>query len=191
MITETVARGQQGDSEAFAALYQEHKSRVYSTCLRLVHDRDLAEDLTQDVFLQVLKTLPSFRGTAQFKTWLWTVAWNMTLMAIRKQKREWARTISLEVDTDDPEESHTQDLAMRDGHLESTPLRLELEEAIPLLPPGQQQIFRMHYIGGFECHEIAAMIGCTVGTVKSTCFRARVNLRKLLKIRVRRPRLPQ
>ena len=76
--TNLVKRAQAGDEQAFATLFQQHKNRVYSVCLLMTKDVAEAEDLTQEAFLQVFRTVSSFRGDAAFSTWLYRVAMNTT-----------------------------------------------------------------------------------------------------------------
>ena len=81
-----VRRAQSGDEQAFATLFQQHKNRVYSVCLLMTKDVAEAEDLTQEAFLQVFRTVGSFRGDAAFSTWLYRVAVNTVLMKLRRRK---------------------------------------------------------------------------------------------------------
>ncbi len=82
---EAVARAQSGDQDAFSELYLRHKNRVFSVCMRIVRDFSLAEDLTQDTFLQAHRKLASFRGDSVFSTWLHRLAVNTVLMYLRKR----------------------------------------------------------------------------------------------------------
>src|ERR1700692_5130495 len=81
-----VKRAQAGDEHAFATLFQQHKNRVYSVCLLMTKDVAEAEDLTQEAFLQVFRTVSSFRGDAAFSPWLYRVAVNTVLMKLRRRK---------------------------------------------------------------------------------------------------------
>src|SRR5438477_9770598 len=85
-MKEVVRRAQTGDREAFEQLYEAYKTRVFNLCLRVSHNRDLAEDLTQDTFLQVFRRIGSFRGEAAFSTWLHRVTFNVVLMALRRNQ---------------------------------------------------------------------------------------------------------
>jgi hypothetical protein len=81
-----VQRAQNGDEQAFATLFQTHKKRVYSVCLLMTKDIADAEDLTQEAFLQVFRSVSSFRGDSAFSTWLYRVAVNTVLMKLRRRK---------------------------------------------------------------------------------------------------------
>ena len=83
-----VKRAQQGDAEAFEALFRAHKSMVYSVCWRMTTNLAKAEDLTQDVFLQVFRRLSTFRSDAAFSTWLYRLTVNTVLMHFRKKRVE-------------------------------------------------------------------------------------------------------
>lgn len=81
-----IQRAQEGDEQAFATLYTMHKTRVYSVCLRMTKDIAEAEDFTQEVFLQVFRSVKLFRGDSTFSTWLYRIAVNTTLMKFRRRK---------------------------------------------------------------------------------------------------------
>ena len=83
--SDLIKRAQQGDSDAFAALFHAHKSRVYSLCLRMTNNTAEAEDLTQDAFMQVFRKLATFRGDSALSTWLYRIAVNTVLMHFRKK----------------------------------------------------------------------------------------------------------
>src|SRR6202035_4179489 len=85
LASELVKRAQEGDSDAFAALFHTHKARIYSVCLRMTNNAAEAEDLTQDAFLQVFRKIATFRGDSAFSTWLHRIAVNTVLMHFRKK----------------------------------------------------------------------------------------------------------
>ena len=82
---ELVKRAQEGDSDAFAALFHAHKGRVYSICLRMTNNTAQAEDLTQEAFLQLYRKIASFRGESAYSTWLHRLTDNVVLMQLRKK----------------------------------------------------------------------------------------------------------
>src|ERR1700692_838646 len=83
--SEVIRRAQEGDADAFAALFHAHKARIYSVCLRMTNNAAEAEDLTQDAFLQVFRKIASFRGDSAFSTWLHRISVNTVLMHFRKK----------------------------------------------------------------------------------------------------------
>ena len=176
---EAVDWAKQGDGVAFEALYGRHKRRVYSLCLRMSSNLAEAEDLAQEVFLQVYRRIITFRGQSAFSTWLHRVAVNVVLMRLRRKKLV---AVSLEEPLD-PEEpnSPTMDLGVRDRVLAGSIDRINLERAIESLPSRYRQIFVLFDIEGYRHNEIAEMMGCTIGNSKSQLHKARVRLRGILK----------
>jgi RNA polymerase sigma-70 factor (ECF subfamily) len=172
-----VARAKEGDQEAFAALFDLHKKRVYSLCLRMTGNVVEAEDLAQDAFIQVFRKLETFRGDASFSTWLYRVVVNTVLMKLRRRHLK-------EVSLDEPVrlESSTvpRDVAREDGELVGTVDRIALSRAIQDLPKGCRTIFLLHEVEGYEHHEIARMLRCSVGNSKSQLHKARLKMRELL-----------
>jgi len=163
-----------GDAAAFEKLYEQYSRRVYSLCLRMVGSAPQAEDLTQEVFLQVFRKIGSFRGDSAFTTWLHRLTVNQVLMHFRKRGVKLERT-SEEGDFTDVVETplqSTRRISMVD--------RLALEKAIEQLPPGYRTVFTLHDIEGYEHEEISDMLGISVGTSKSQLHKARMRLRELL-----------
>lgn len=163
-----------GDATAFEKLYEQHSRRVYSLCLRMVASAPLAEDLTQEVFLQVFRKIGSFRGDSAFTTWLHRLTVNQVLMHFRKRGVKLERT-SEEGDFTDVVETplqSTRRISMID--------RLALEKAIEQLPPGYRTVFTLHDIEGYEHEEISDMLDISIGTSKSQLHKARMRLRELL-----------
>src|ERR1700733_1807319 len=97
-----IQRAQNGDEQAFATLFQSHKKRVYSVCLLMTKDVAEAEDLTQEAFLQVFRSIGSFRGDSAFSTWLYRVAVNTVLMKLRRRKAPPAISLDEPVAPDSP-----------------------------------------------------------------------------------------
>jgi RNA polymerase sigma-70 factor (ECF subfamily) len=172
-----VARAKEGDQEAFAALFDLHKKRVYSLCLRMTGNVVEAEDLAQDAFIQVFRKLETFRGDATFSTWLYRVVVNTVLMKLRRRRLK-------EVSLDEPVrlESSTvpRDVGRDDGELVGTVDRIALSRAIQELPKGCRTIFLLHEVEGYEHHEIAKMLRCSVGNSKSQLHKARLKMRDML-----------
>jgi RNA polymerase sigma-70 factor (ECF subfamily) len=164
-----------GDIEAFEALYERHNRRVYSLCLRMTQNASEAEDLAQEVFIQLFRKIGSFRGESAFTTWLHRMTVNQVLMHFRK------RSVKLEQTT---EEGETPvQIVKGTENPNSMPVidRIALDKAIAQLPPGYRTVFTLHDIEGHEHEEIARMLGCSVGTSKSQLHKARMKLRTLLR----------
>ena len=175
---EAIERAKQGDAEAFEALYNLHKRRVYSLCLRMTANTAAAEDLTQEAFLQLFRKIGTFRGESAFSTWLHRMAVNVVLMQLRKKGLP---VVPLEETFESEDESPRKEPGAEDVRLTGSIDRLQLQQAIVDLPPGYRTIFVLHDVQGYEHNEIAAMVGCSIGNSKSQLHKARMKLRELLK----------
>ncbi|HKZ79585.1 MAG TPA: RNA polymerase sigma factor [Pyrinomonadaceae bacterium] len=167
----------QGDMNAFEQLYERHSRRVYSLCLRMTQNVAEAEDLAQEVFIQLFRKIGSFRGDSAFTTWLHRLTVNQVLMHFRK------KSVKLEHTT---EEGDTPVQVVRGTENPRTmPVvdRIALDKALGQLPPGYRSVFVLHDVEGYEHEEIAKMLGVAVGTSKSQLHKARMKMRSLLKKR--------
>lgn len=174
-----------GDDQAFQELYMTYHDRVFGLCLRMTRSWSKAEDLTQDVFVQVLRKLKSFRGEAQFGTWLHRVAVNQVQMHFRKP------VVSAEQITEDGKFPLRIEPGTEDPARMSIIDRLSLEEAIKSLAPGYRTVFILHDVEGYEHEQISRILGCAVGTSKSQLHKARLKLRGFLKKKKSTQQLPQ
>ena len=160
---------------AFEELYKRHHRRVYSVCLRMLQNQSEAEDLTQDVFIQLYRKIGSFRGDSAFTTWLHRMTVNQVLMHFRKRTVKYEKTteegetpVQIVSGTANPEKMRIVD-------------KISLDNAIGQLPTGYKNVFLLHDVQGFEHEEVAKILGCSVGTSKSQLHKARLKLQKLLK----------
>jgi len=176
---ELIERAKQGDAQAFQALYDKHKRRVYSLCLRMTANTAEAEDLTQEAFLQLYRKIATFRGESAFSTWLHRLSVNVVLMQLRKKTLP---VVSLEETTQGEEDTPKKDFGAEDLALAGSIDRLQLQKAVDDLPPGYRTIFVLHDIEGYEHNEIATLVGCSIGNSKSQLHKARMKLRDLLKM---------
>jgi len=163
-----------GDSAAFEMLYNQHNRRVYSLCLRMLGNSTQAEDLTQEVFLQLYRKIGSFRGDSAFTTWLHRLTVNQVLMHFRR------RGVKLEHTTEEGDFSNVIDTPLQSTRRISIIDKLALEKAIEELPRGYKTVFVLHDIEGYEHEEIARTLEISVGTSKSQLHKARMRLRELL-----------
>jgi RNA polymerase sigma-70 factor, ECF subfamily len=176
-----VRRAQLGDPEAFAMIYAAHQRRVYSLCVRMVHNREDAEDLMQEAFLQVFRKLHTFRGDSAFTTWLYRVTVNVVLMKLRR--KPWRETPLEEIGRPDDEESARPEFGAADERLDHSLDRIALERALDELPPGYRMVFSLHDVLGYEHQEAAEIMGCSAGNCKSQLHKARMKLRSVLRAR--------
>ena len=164
-----------GNLAAFEVIYQRYHRRTYSLTLRMTSSQTEAEDLTQEVFIQLFRKVGSFRGDSAFTTWLHRMTVNQVLMHFRKRNVKYEKTTE-EGDTPDQLVAGTADP-------DKMPIvdKIALESAIDQLPMGYKNVFVLHDVEGFEHEEVARILGCSVGTSKSQLHKARLKLRKLLK----------
>jgi RNA polymerase sigma-70 factor, ECF subfamily len=179
---DVIKRAQQGDSDAFSTLFNAHKSRIYSLCLRMTNNVAEAEDLVQDAFLQVFRKLSSFRGDSALSTWLYRIAVNTVLMHFRKKSL-------IQVSLDEPYTSKNdnakqvrREYGIKDDRLVGCVTRVALTRAISELPAGYRRIFLLHEVEGYEHQEIADLLGCSVGNSKSQLHKAKLRIRDFLAV---------
>ena len=164
-----------GKMTALGDLYERHNRRVYAVCLGMTRNPAQAEDLTQEVFVHLVRKIGSFRGDSQFSTWLHRLTVNLVLMHLRSKegRRERRR--------DDLEDWVFTLQRNRQPAGTQVIERMALQSALAQLPFGCRTVFVLFEIGGYKHDEIAMMLGCSSGTSKSQLHRARAKLRGLLK----------
>ena len=177
---EVVKLAQQGDAAAFERIYRLHSPRVYALCLRMSANRTDADDLTQDVFLQLFRKISTFRGESAFSTWLHRMSVNIVLMRFRKKPNA---EISLDTITNADEESNRprEEFGGPDLRLNGVIDRVALQAAVNALAPGYRAMFILHDVQGYKHEEIARIFRCTAGNSKSQTHKARIQLRELLR----------
>jgi RNA polymerase sigma-70 factor, ECF subfamily len=163
-----------GDLDAFEKIYRHHHQRVYLLCLRMAKDASQAEDLTQEVFIQLFRKLHTFRHDSLFSTWLYRLTVNQVLMHFRKPMVKRERT------TDDGETPIQSVKGTEYPSRMAVIDRIALNEAIAQLAPGYRMVLILHDVEGYEHAQISEMLGCAVGTSKSQLHKARLKLRALL-----------
>ncbi|MBX7042061.1 MAG: sigma-70 family RNA polymerase sigma factor [Ignavibacteria bacterium] len=157
-----------GSREAFRELFGKYVSRIHALCLRISADKDLAEDLTQEVFISAWEKLYSFRHECRFSTWLHRIAVNKYLMHLRSSGSGTSPDIMLNESNTPVERSNTADQ------------RIDLENSISKLPQQARTVLVLHDIEGYKHHEISEMMGIETGTSKAHLHRARKLLREEL-----------
>jgi RNA polymerase sigma-70 factor (ECF subfamily) len=176
---EIIRKAQEGNAEAFEQLYRRYSRRVYSICLRIVKNDGEAEDLTQEAFLLLFRKIHTFRGEAQFSTWLHRLTINLVFMGLRKKRYP---QVSLDAAPEPGEEDSAPLMEHGGPDLRLTGMldQVNLSRAIEQLPDGYKEIFILHDVEGYEHHEIAEILGCSAGNSKSQLYKARLRLRELL-----------
>lgn len=169
---ELVKKAQQGDSTGFRQLFDTNVNRIYAFCLRMSTNPQLAEEITQDVFVKAWENLHKFRGESKFTTWLHSIAVNEFLTQKRSEKRFMQRFVQ----TDDVLKYDRQG-ERPEYHFNTN---IDLENAISALPAQAKAVLILHDIEGYKHKEIAEMINIEVGTSKAHLHRARKILREEL-----------
>ena len=164
-----VRRAIDGDERALRQLWSQHSPHIDAVVRRLVGDADEAADIAQEVWIQIFRALPSYRGDSQFGTWAHRIAVNRTLNALRRTRR----IAKSETDIED-------DMVAVENESERALLAATIDEAAGKLSPGARTVFMMHDVEGFTHEEIARELGITPGGSKSQLFKARAKLRRLL-----------
>jgi len=157
-----------GDADAFERLYRAHVARVHTLARRMAGD-DVADDLTQEVFIRAWQKLASFQGRSSFSTWLHRLAVNLILSRRKTLARHRDRHVAGDAV-----------LEGMSGHAAPAGLSMDLEGAMGHLPDGAKQVFVLYDVEGYSHDEIAGVMGISVGTSKSQLHRARMLLRRHL-----------
>jgi len=163
-----------GNIAAFELIYERYHRRTYSLCLRMTSSQTEAEDLTQEVFIQLFRKIGSFRGDSAFSTWLHRLTVNQVLMHFRR------RSVKNERTSEDGEMPEQTVRGTADPSRMAVVDRIALKNAIAELPNGYRNVFILHDVEGFEHEEVARIMGISVGTSKSQLHKARLKLRTLL-----------
>ena len=163
-----------GNLAAFELIYQRYHRRTYSLTLRMTSSQTEAEDLTQEVFIQLFRKIGSFRGDSAFSTWLHRLTVNQVLMHFRR------RSVKNEKTSEDGEMPEQTVHGTSNPNRMPVVDRIALKNAVAELPNGYRNVFVLHDVEGFEHEEVARMMGISVGTSKSQLHKARLKLRGLL-----------
>lgn len=168
--------------QAFADLVERHKGRVYRTLFQVVGDEEDAQDLSQEVFLKVYRSLAGYRGDAAFTTWLHRLTLNLAFDWLRARKRR-----PLQVPLEPPPEHDERPaltLVSPDDGPEGSTMRQErvrqVQQAIRELPPDYREVVLLHHFHHMSYQQIAERIGAPVRTVETRLYRARHLLKRML-----------
>ncbi len=177
-----VGYAQKGQTRAFSELVRRHQMRIFHTAFGMVGNREDADDLAQLAFIKAFQSLHQFRGQSLFSTWLYRISINCCLDWIKSQQRKydvkmddewWFRQADSEALFAGPKRT--------DYRVEQGELRDVLTQVLADMPPNFRSVLVLRELNGLSYQEIASVEGCSVGTVKSRLFRARAQLRKLLR----------
>ncbi len=188
-----IDRVKQGDVKAFEMLVVKYQRRIERLIGRMVRDVDLVPDIAQETFIRAYRAIPQFRGESAFYTWLYRIAVNTAKKALGELKRDLLVTESSRVSHDDDDETSRTENELTDGEtpeslLASKEVAMTVNAAIDALSEDLRQAITLREIEGLSYEEIAELMNCPIGTVRSRIFRAReaiaLRLRPLLDTRV-------
>jgi len=163
-------QAKQGDRQAFGRLVDRNMKRTYSVALRLVNDRHLAEEVVQEAFVKAYQAIGSFRGDSEFTTWLYRIVVNLSLNAMKANKRTHMPLDSVLSASLTPVQEPSEDS-----------LRTDLiRKALTDLPALQQQVVVLRHLEGHSTREVSKILQCSEGTVKTHLFRGLKKLRLTL-----------
>ncbi len=160
-----VEKARAGDVDAYEMLVRRHRGRIYRIALRMLGDPDDAEDVAQDVLIQVWTALAGFAGTSSFTTWLYRIVVNRCLNKVRR--RRWTRPV---LDTDPPPAAGAEDTVVAQHRARAA------MEAVAALPPDQRAVIVLHQLEGLSYREVAAIVNVSEDAVRGRLHRARLNL---------------
>ncbi len=188
-----IARVKAGDVKAFEMLVVKYQRRIERLIGRMVRDVDLVPDIAQETFIRAYRAMPQFRGESAFYTWLYRIAVNTAKKALMELKRDPLITESALASRDDDDdtgsrvENNLSDGETPDAVLASKQIAAAVNFAIEALSDDLRQAITLREIEGFSYEEIAELMNCPIGTVRSRIFRAReaiaLRLRPLLDTR--------
>ncbi len=162
----------QGDSSAFETLFERHERHMYSFAFHMAGDKTEADDLCQDIWLEALRSLATYEGKSAFRGWIHGVAVNVCR---RRYRKKTVPSVAL------PDDIHvSQSGGSAAPTTAAAEARVVLEEALSRLPDEQREVVILHELQGFSYAEIAQIVGCPNGTVKSRLHYAMEALRQML-----------
>jgi len=177
-----------GDEESFAELLQKYRTPLVNFLCRMVREQAAAEDLAQEVFLRVYRARKEYAPSAKFTTWLFRIATNLALNAIRDGRH---RQMQISIDTPRDEDEPVIEIAAREARADERLIEEErnrmIRGAILALPEKQRAAVILHKYQEMEYAEIGKILGCSESALKSLLFRAYETLRVQLALLVARP----
>lgn len=166
----------EGDTKAFAILVERYKDLVFTLTIRMLKNREEAEEVSQDTFIKVYKSLSKFKGDSKFSTWIYRVAYNTCLDRIKKNKRQWN---DVTIDEFTEHKIKTIDDALE--NLEKFEQQRTIQECIQQLPSDDSFILTLFYFEDLSLEEISKIVNIDANTIKVRLFRSRKKLASILR----------
>ena len=173
---ELVLKFQGGEESAFETLVRKYMKDAYSFCLRLTHDAQEAEELSQMGFVNAYRALRGFRGESSFKSWLYRIFINQYRDRLRRTRRAEARLVVVR-----EEAVRRQSVLTEESSIHASELEDVVKAKIELLPDRQREVLTLHLYQGLDYREISAALGCSYDDVKMNLSLARKRLKEELK----------
>ncbi|GAA3626672.1 RNA polymerase sigma factor [Flavivirga jejuensis] len=168
-----------GDTNAFAVLVERYKDLVFTLTLRMLKNREEAEEVAQDTFIKVYKSLNRFKGDSKFSTWIYKIAYNTSLDRLKKNKKHFN---DVAIDEFTEHQIKTIDNAL--DNLENKEREQAIQNCIALLPGDDSFLLTLYYFEERPLEEISKIIGSTLNNAKVKLFRSRKKLATILKARL-------
>ncbi|MDO5981612.1 RNA polymerase sigma factor [Flavivirga spongiicola] len=168
-----------GDTNAFEVLVERYKDLVFTLTLRMLKNREEAEEVAQDTFIKAYKSLNRFKGDSKFSTWIYKIAYNTSLDRLKKNKKHFN---DVAIDEFTEHQVKTIDNAL--DHLENKEREQSIQECITLLPSDDSFLLTLYYYEDQSLEEISKTMGLTPNNVKVKLFRSRKKLATILRERL-------
>ena len=168
-----------GEKELFSLFIREYENQIYSLCVSIVKNREEAIDLVQDTFYLAFKNLSSFKGNSKFSTWLYRIAYNLSISRVRRKNNFLSLDGVFEDGKELDIEDETSDIWLS---IDEEEIKIMIEEGMRKLKPWERAIIELRDIKNLNYDEIAEILGIPMGTVKSRLNRARNHLKKIIEM---------
>jgi len=165
-----------GNTNAFAELVDKYKDLVFTLALRMIKNREEAEEVSQDTFIKTFKSLEKFKGKSKFSTWVYRIAYNTCLDRLKRIKRDY-HVVTIDEFTEN--QIKTIDNAL--SHMEKDEQKNEIQKCLNLLPSEDSFLLTLFYFEDQSLEEISEVVGLTANNVKVKLFRSRKKLATVLK----------
>jgi RNA polymerase sigma-70 factor (ECF subfamily) len=168
-----IQQAKEGDGDAFRLLMNRYLRHAYNIAYRFIGDQDGAADVTQEAFVKVHAALPSFRGDAEFKTWLHRIVVNVALTRKRLERHRVQRQVTLDSIQTGADCEHHEELFVKER-------QAHIERALHELPTLQRAVIILRHLNGLSTRQVSSILQCSEGTVKTHLFRGLRKMRSKL-----------